>query len=133
MSKEGRDSNRVAAILITDENDNVLMGKRNDNDKWANPGGHLKVGEQYYEGAIRELKEETGLDAKKVKLINMTKCGPMLVYLFKITVCPKQEIDTSKDPDKECPDWTYEDPNDIKDELHVPLEDNVVIKYWIEN
>ena len=109
------------------------MGQRNDNDKWANPGGHLKVGEQYFEGCLRELKEETGLDAKEIKLIKMCKCGKILVYLFKIKVDPEQEIDASKDPDKECDTWSYMDPNDIKEELDVPPEENVVIKYWANN
>ncbi len=133
MAKEGRDSNRVAAILIRDDNDDILMGKRNDNGLWANPGGHLKVGEQYYEGAIRELEEETGLDVKEIKLVGMCKCDKILVYLFEATVDPSQEVDTSKDPDKECDDWEYIDPNEVRDELHVPLDSNVVLKYWIDN
>lgn len=133
MAKEGRDTNRVAAILIRDSEDNILLGERNDNNKFANPGGHLKVNEDYYDGAMRELKEETGLDAQEIQLIKMCKIGKNLIYLFEAKVDPEQSIDTSNDPDKECDSWNYLDPNNIKDSLHVPIEDNVVIKYWIEN
>ena len=40
----------------------MLMGKRRDNGKWTNPGGHLNEGESPVAGAAREVKEETGLN-----------------------------------------------------------------------
>ena len=133
MSKEGRDSNRVAAILIKDDSDNILMGRRNDNLLYANAGGHLKIGECCYSGCLRELQEETGLDAKEIKLINLKKIGKNLIYLFEVIVDKEQKIDTSGDPDKEFQSLEYVDPNDIVEELHVPAKDNVVIQYWIES
>lgn len=39
------------------------------------PGGHLENNESFYDSAIREVKEETGLDIK-----NLTPCG--LVHWF---------------------------------------------------
>jgi 8-oxo-dGTP pyrophosphatase MutT (NUDIX family) len=131
MSKEGRDTNRVAAVLVKDAHDNVLMGLRNDSFSWGNPGGHLKVGECFLEGSIRELKEETGLDAKEVKLISMTKIGKYLVYLIEAKVDSDQKIDPSNDPDQEAALWDFVDPNDVCDNLHIPLKDNVVLKHWM--
>jgi 8-oxo-dGTP diphosphatase len=75
MSKKGKDTNRVVAILIENENNDILMGLRNDNNKYANPGGHLKEKENFFDGAQRELKEETGLDAQEIELIKMCKVG----------------------------------------------------------
>ena len=132
MSKEEQ-SKRVAVCLVRDWKDDILMGKRNDNDLWTNPGGHIENGECAYEGAIRELKEETGLDCVDIDLVKVAKNGSMLVYVFETKVDWDQEIDCSKDPDKECDDWEYKDPNDICKELHVPIEKNVLLKYWIEN
>jgi 8-oxo-dGTP pyrophosphatase MutT (NUDIX family) len=126
-------SNRVAMSLITDENDNILMGKRNDSGKWTTPGGHLEVNEDPFEGMARELKEEAGLDAKEIKIIRVEKKGKMLIYVMKVTVDPDQEIDASNDPDEECDDWSYEDPNDCVENLHVELEKNVVLKAWLES
>ena len=95
MSKKGKDTNRVVAILIVNDNDDILMGLRNDNNKYANPGGHLKEKECFFDGTQRELKEETGLDAQEIELIKMCKVGKNLIYLMKVKVDPNQEIDSS--------------------------------------
>lgn len=131
MSKEK--TKRVAVCLIRDWKDDVLMGKRNDNGLFTQPGGHLDKGECPYQGAIRELKEETGLDATDIKLAKVMKNGNIMVYGFEVKVDIDQEIDCTKDPDNECDSWEYKDPNDVCEELHVPVERNVLLKYWIEN
>lgn len=131
--EKSKDSNRVAIALICDDKDNVLVGIRNDNGLWTTPGGHIKVGEDPYESVVRELKEETGLDAQDVKLVKVCKPGQKMLYLFKVKVDLEQEIDVSQDPDKECENWFFVDPNDIKENLHVPLEHNIAFKYWCEN
>lgn len=129
----GEKTKRVAVGLLTDDNDKVLMGKRNDTDKWTVPAGHIEKGECPFLGMIRELKEETGLDAKEVKLVQAGMEDGILLYLFKVKVCCDQEIDTSGDPDNECDDWTYEDPFDHIEELHVPATKNWALKYWANN
>lgn len=40
-------------------------------DKWDLPGGDLDFGEDVLCGIIREIKEETGLEIKKLKLFNV--------------------------------------------------------------
>lgn len=130
----GKDSKRIAIALITNQNDKVLMGKRNDNQKWTVPAGNIEKGECPFVGMVRELKEETGLDAVNVQMVDCKLKKDMLLYLFKIEIDPDQKIDTSGDPDEECDDWTYEDPFDHIDELHVPVEEeNLAIKYWANN
>jgi len=131
MSKER--TKRVAICLVRDWKDDILMGKRNDNGLWTQPGGHLDKGECPYEGCIRELKEETGLDAIDAKMVKCIKNEDVLVYVFECKVKLDQEVDVSGDPDKECDDWEYKDPNEIAEELHVPIEKNALLKYWIEN
>jgi 8-oxo-dGTP pyrophosphatase MutT (NUDIX family) len=126
-------SPRVAIGLITNQNDEVLMGKRNDTEKWTVPAGHIEKGECPFAGMARELKEETGLDAKSMKLVKAGFKEKVLLYLFTIEVDPQQEVDTSNDPDNECDDFTYEDPFDHIDELHIEAEKNWALKYWAEN
>ena len=58
----------VGIILLNDEN-KVFVAKRIDNPKnfWQMPQGGIDEGEDYYEAALRELKEETSI--KSVELI----------------------------------------------------------------
>lgn len=129
----GKDSKRIAIGLLINSEDKMLMGKRNDTDKWTVPAGNIEKGECPFVGMARELKEETGLDAKNIKMVKAGFEDDMLLYLFKVEVDPNQEVDTSCDPDNECDDFTYEDPFDHIEELHVPAEKNWALKYWAEN
>jgi len=126
---------RVAIVLVTDCNDNLLMGKRQDSGLWTNPGGHLENKEEPFEGAVRELKEETGLDPLEIHLAKCcyVKEKNILIYLFCAKVDPRQHLDFSKDPDKEFSQLEYVDPNEVKEALHVPLDKNVALKYWAES
>ena len=56
----------VGIILLNDEN-KVFVAKRIDNPKnfWLMPQGGIDEGENYYEAAIRELKEETSVVSVK--------------------------------------------------------------------
>ena len=47
------------------------MAKRTDNELWSIPGGGLKPGETIAETAIRETKEETGIDIDVLSLIGI--------------------------------------------------------------
>jgi 8-oxo-dGTP pyrophosphatase MutT (NUDIX family) len=129
----GNKSKRIAIGLITNENDKVLMGKRNDTDKWTNPAGHIEIGECPFEGMARELKEESGLDAKDIKLVRTGMKNGMLLYLFIVTVDLEQEVDCSNDPDNECDDFSFENPFDHINELHIPINENWALKYWANN
>lgn len=127
--------NRVAVALIVNGDDKVLMGKRSDSGKFTLPGGHAEFGEDIHESMIRELKEETGLDSKNMKLVLVRKdpISGKLIYLFRVEVDSEQQIDVSGDPDSECPGWHYEDPLNHIDNLHVPIHRNLAVEYWANN
>lgn len=57
--------------VVTDEKDRILLVKRRDNDLWALPGGGMDLGESIVETAVREVKEETGLDVEVTGLIGV--------------------------------------------------------------
>ncbi|QGK71196.1 NUDIX domain-containing protein [Allosaccharopolyspora coralli] len=52
----------AVAVFIQDESGRLLMIERTDNGYWAIPGGAQDVGETTREAAIREVREETGID-----------------------------------------------------------------------
>ena len=49
----------------------VLLQRRGDIDKWGFPGGAIELGETPQMAAIREAKEETGLDVKVGRIIGV--------------------------------------------------------------
>ena len=58
-----------AAIIIRNENGQILLQERTDRNKWGLPGGCQELGEDLKITAIREAKEETGLDIDLKQLI----------------------------------------------------------------
>ena len=50
--------------IIHDRDRRVLLCHRRDHDLWNLPGGVLEHGEAPWEGVIREVREETGLEVE---------------------------------------------------------------------
>lgn len=61
-----------AAIIIRNENGQILMQERTDRNKWGLPGGCQDLGEDLRMTAVREAMEETGikLNPNDLKLID---------------------------------------------------------------
>lgn len=61
-----------SAIIIRNENGEILLQERTDRNKWGLPGGCQDLGEDLRVTAVREAFEETGikLDPNKIKLID---------------------------------------------------------------
>ncbi|HVK37291.1 MAG TPA: NUDIX domain-containing protein [Candidatus Kapabacteria bacterium] len=53
----------TTAFVLLDAHDRVLLHRRSDNGRWCCPGGVVEVGETIIESALRELREETDLEA----------------------------------------------------------------------
>ncbi|QSB06747.1 NUDIX hydrolase [Natronoglycomyces albus] len=75
-----------AALL---RGDRILLMKRSDTGQWAIPGGASEVGESSAATAIREMREETGLDVTVDSLHsvldNREVCqGPTAIHLIAI-------------------------------------------------
>lgn len=71
QAHEEGDFHRTAHIWIINDNKELLLQKRSANKKshpncWDISGaGHIRAGENVLDGAIRELREELGVIAKK--------------------------------------------------------------------
>lgn len=69
-----------AGGCIFNQNGEVLLQRRCDTNKWGFPGGAIELGETPEMAAIREVKEETGLDVEVGKLIGIyTDCNMQYV------------------------------------------------------
>lgn len=60
-----------AGGCVFDECGRVLLQKRGDSGNWGFPGGAIELGETPENAAIRELKEEAGLDVVVNSLIGI--------------------------------------------------------------
>lgn len=91
----GRYANRGVSIdAVIVKNGQILLIQRGvepNKGFWGTPGGYVGWDESAEETVIREVKEETGLDVKKVKLIQVNsdpKRHPKqvinLVYLVEV-------------------------------------------------
>ena len=60
-----------AFAIILDDQNRVLLCHRRDFDLWNLPGGAIEKNELPTEAAIRETKEETGLDVSIERLVGI--------------------------------------------------------------
>jgi 8-oxo-dGTP pyrophosphatase MutT (NUDIX family) len=70
---------------IFDSNGKILLLKRSDDATWCLPCGLVDAGESPEQAAIREAKEETGLDVKILELVGVYTRLPSIKWgLFTI-------------------------------------------------
>ena len=60
----------VCAIIINDNNQ-ILLEQRSDNQLWGLPGGGVEISESVTQALYREVIEETGLNVQIIKLIGI--------------------------------------------------------------
>jgi ADP-ribose pyrophosphatase YjhB (NUDIX family) len=57
--------------IVPNERGELLLVHKTDNDLWALPGGGMDVGESMADAVVREVKEETGIDAEVTGLVGI--------------------------------------------------------------
>lgn len=58
-------------LVARPEDGAILLQRRRDTGQWALPGGAMDIGESPAQCAIRECKEETGIDAEPTGLLGV--------------------------------------------------------------
>jgi ADP-ribose pyrophosphatase YjhB (NUDIX family) len=61
----------AASAVVQDDAGRVLLQRRTDNGMWALPGGAMNLGESVAECAVRETREETGLDVEVIGIVGI--------------------------------------------------------------
>ncbi|WP_335977897.1 MULTISPECIES: NUDIX domain-containing protein [Streptomycetaceae] len=59
----------AASAVVTDDEGRILLQRRTDNGLWALPGGGMDMADSLPGTAVREVKEETGLDVEITGLV----------------------------------------------------------------
>lgn len=70
-----------AAVIVWNENKELLLQLRADTNDWGIPGGAMELGDSFEQTAQRELFEETGLIAKELRLVTIAS-GKELYYCY---------------------------------------------------
>ena len=111
--------------VILEKDGKILLGMRHpDPDKadsafrsageWSLPGGKLEWGETFEEGAIRETKEETGIDIKNPEVISVHNCKNQHAHFMTVGLLTHEWQGEAKvmEPD-EIIEWKWFDLDDL--------------------
>ena len=61
----------AASAIVTDVDGRILLHRRRDNEMWALPGGAMELGESLGDCAVREVREETGLEVQPIAVVGI--------------------------------------------------------------
>jgi 8-oxo-dGTP pyrophosphatase MutT (NUDIX family) len=81
VGKEGKIRTSSLVAIFDENREHILLTRRRDNERWCLPGGGIEPGESAAEGAVRETREEVGLDVRVKRLVGIySSPDHLLVY-----------------------------------------------------
>jgi ADP-ribose pyrophosphatase YjhB (NUDIX family) len=97
-------------VVLIEKNGHVLLGKRRGaygEGKWGLPQGYIEYDEDFLTAAIREVKEETGLDVEIKSILNVVSnhLTPTLHTLVIVLLANVVGGDLQADDDVEILEW----------------------------
>jgi ADP-ribose pyrophosphatase YjhB (NUDIX family) len=78
-------------VVVVNEAGEILMIRRPDNDNWAVPGGAIDLGESLAQAAVRETREESGIECEITGIIGIYS-DPKHVILYTSNGEARQEF-----------------------------------------
>lgn len=134
--------------VILEKDGKILLGMRHpDPDKadsvfrsaggWCLPGGKLEWGETFEEGAIREVKEETGITIKNPKVISVHNCKNEHAHFMTVGLCASEwEGEPAVMEPDEIITWEWFDIHDLPQPRYFPsfevIENYLQKKFYIQ-
>ena len=90
-------SRKASASVVVQHDGRLLLLRRVDNDQWTIPTGGVKKGETVAEAAVRECREETGLDVETVDLVGIFSDPRHLIVYYH-----RDKVDEVRQPINIC-------------------------------
>ena len=87
-----------ATVAIID-GDRVLLTKRRDFEVWCLPGGHVDEGESIAQAAMREAREETGVEVALTRLVGLYSISGMEGVVVHLSLFAARPIGGALRPD----------------------------------
>ena len=115
------------AVILTDGN-KIALGKRGDTGKWCIPCGCIEYGESFIDAAIREVKEEIGIDSEPLKIINVVSNNLLSSNSVAIVIVSKPLSYELFPTDGEMTDTKWFDMNDSLPELEFDADRYIIGK-----
>lgn len=124
---------RVGIGVMVKEGNKILLGHRSINrkdtggifepDTWTFPGGKQEFNETIFEGAIREIKEETNLDIDDLEIFGVSDdIQPTKHYVTIQVIANKHSGDLKiMEPTKED-EWKWFDLDNLPKNIYSPTK-----------
>jgi 8-oxo-dGTP pyrophosphatase MutT (NUDIX family) len=103
MKYPERKQTRSGGLIYDKDTMKVLLVHQKESGLWGIPKGCIEKGEKPYEGAIREIREETSLDLKKdnLRIKDRQKIYGNFFFVFcvpckKTIICDTREISEAR-------------------------------------
>jgi len=126
---------RVGVGVLVWHDRKVLLGRRrgaHGAESWSFPGGHLEFGETWEACAVREVREETGLELAAISFAAVTNDvfseeGKHYITLF-MQGHARSNAAVLREPDK-CEGWAWFDWSALPSPLFLPIRNLLVSGY----
>ena len=140
-----QEKKRVGAGLgvILERNGEILLGMRHpdpnkadsafrSSGEWCLPGGKLEWGEAFEDGAVREVKEETGITIKDPQVISVHNCKNEYAHFMTVGMVTNEWEGEAKimEPD-EIVEWRWFNINNLPFPRYFPSFE--VIENYLQN
>lgn len=134
MSEKPRVTRAGMGIMVADKDGRVLMGLRNSDaikadsalrgeGTWTFPGGKFEFGDGLFEGAARELKEETDLDLIRTEIISISNERNDTAHFITLGFKAIEWQGTPKTMEpEEIIEWKWFDMNNLPKNIFTPTK-----------
>lgn len=99
----------VSMIVINKANDNILLIKQYNKDRFILVAGYVNRGEGLEDAVRRELKEETGLTSRKIKFNKTKFFEPSNTLMCNFTVWIDNDLELSPNEEIDSYSWFTKD------------------------